>query len=91
MIRWLRQMYVGEKPVVLPYIDKDPRGLNDDDLQAFFDASSQRTAGTATWTSINWVLDRLKRSDPVRVHRIRKDMAWVAKKAAAMGIEWDDL
>ncbi len=91
MLGWLRNHYVGERPIEAPYIDKDPRGLNDADLQAFFEASSNRTAGTATWAGINFVLDKLKRSDPVRVYRIRKDIAWVAKKAAAMGIEWDDL
>lgn len=91
LISRMRDFYVGEKPIVAPYVDRDPRRLNDDDLEAFFAASSQRRAGQATWQQINFVLDRLKKSDPVRVYYIRRDMAWVAKKALQMGIEWDDL
>lgn len=94
LFSYVRGLYVGQKPEPVirdaPYIDRDPRGLNEDDIEAFMTASERR-AGMATWSQINFILDKLTKSDPVRVWRIRHDMKWVAKKAAQMGIEWDDL
>ncbi len=90
MLSYVRGLYVGEKPVVAPYIDKDPRGLNDADIEAFMTASERR-AGMATWQQMVFIMDKLKGSDPVRVWRIKSDMRWLARKAARLGIEWDDL
>lgn len=90
----LRDLYTGDRPVIVdaPYVDtsRDPRRLSDGDLESFFAASSQRRAGMATWSDFKFVLDKLKKSDAVRVMRIYHDIRWLAKKARRMGIEWDD-
>jgi hypothetical protein len=86
----VRHWYVGDKPPPVEYTDRQPRKLTDEDIQAFRDASDHR-AGAATIAEVIWVLNHLRRSDPVRVWRIAKDLQWVSKKAKELGIEWDDL
>lgn len=73
-----------------PPRDITPRSLTDDDLAAFRNAAEHR-AGMATYQEILLVLKQFAVSDWVRVRRIRKDLRWVARKAAELGYEWTDL
>jgi hypothetical protein len=87
---WLRKAFVGDKPEpVNTTPDRDPRLLTEDDIQSFM--SLDRELGMATYQEILLVLEKLRRSDPVRVARIKRDLRWVGKKGQQLGINWSDL
>lgn len=85
---WAREIRGNEPPPRSK--DHRPRGLSDQDLEEFYRAST-RQVGMATYQEMLFVMSKFAGSDWVRVRRLRKDLRWLGKKAASLGIEWNDL
>lgn len=83
-----REIFTDFKPDFKP--PPTPRHLTDQDWEDFRRASERRV-GMATYQEMLFVLSKFAGSDWVRVRRIRKDLRWLSKKAASLGIDWTDL
>jgi hypothetical protein len=86
---WFAREILGNEPPP-PTKDKTPRPLSDQDLEDFRRAS-ERQVGMATYQEMLFVMSKFAGSDWVRIRRLRKDLRWLGKKAASLGIEWTDL
>lgn len=87
---WLSEFLFDGPPPRRGRADRDPRHLTDQDLEDFHRAST-RQVGMATYQEMLFVMSKFAGSDWVRVRRLRKDLRWLGKKAAELGIEWSDL
>ena len=64
----------------------NPRHLTDDDLDSFDEAANKREL--RIWQEIDWLLEEQRKYQPMRVRRMRADIAWMRDLAHELGLEW---